>query len=140
MAVWVAFLLAAWWLRVVGLGEMHLTGDSAYSVQVASGSFWEIGVERVSDGHPPLYYWLLRIGVSLFGGTKYAPRVPTAMMGLLTVPLSWVAGRRVADLPGARLAAALFAFSPLLVFYSREPRMYALLPLAALTSTVLLER
>src|SRR5262249_45771371 len=37
------------------------------------------------------------------------------------------------------IAAGLVAFSPLLVFYAREPRMYALLPVCALGSTLLLE-
>jgi hypothetical protein len=137
MAVVLLILLAAWWLRVVGLDDMHLTGDAAYSVQVATGSLAEITIGRVSDGHPPLYYWMLWAAMRMFGVTEYAVRLTTAMTGLLAVPLAWRAGQRVG---AGRMAAALVAFSPLLVFYSRDPRMYALLPLAAIASTVLLER
>ena len=137
MAVCVLVLLAGWWVRVVGLGDMHLTGDAAYSVHVAGGTIAGITLGRVSDGHPPLYYWTLWAAMKAFGATEYAARAPTAMTGLLAVPLAWQAGRRVG---APSLAAALVAFSPLLVFYSRDPRMYALLPLAAIASTVLLER
>jgi mannosyltransferase len=155
MAAVLLILLAAWWLRVVGLDGMHLTGDAAYSVHVAGASLAEITLGRVSDGHPPLYYWLLHATIGLFGATEYAARLPTAMTGLLAIPFAWRAARGLAPsalvtLSAARdpspsssvppLAAALVAFSPLLVFYSRDPRMYALLPLAAIASTVLLER
>src|SRR5687768_10135670 len=151
MAAVLLILLAAWWLRVVGLDGMHLTGDAAYSVHVAGASLAEITLGRVSDGHPPLYYWLLHATIGLFGATEYAARLPTAMTGLLTIPFAWQAARRLTpstpiilsaakDLsppvlpspatsqPTPRvpvLAAALVAFSPLLVFYSRDPRMYA---------------
>src|SRR5687768_14353563 len=173
MAAVLLILLAAWWLRVVGLDGMRLTGDAAYSVHVAGASLAEITLGRVSDGHPPLYYWLLHATIGLFGATEYAARLPTAMTGLLTIPFAWQTARRLApstapitpttpvilsaandpspspSLPStpaahpstiAPLAAALVAFSPLLVFYSRDPRMYALLPLAAIASTMLLER
>src|SRR5688572_1517967 len=95
MAAVLLILLAAWWLRVVGLDDMHLTGDAAYSVHVAGGSLAEITLGRVSDGHPPLYYWLLHATLGLFGATEYATRLPTAMTGLLAVPFAWQAARRI---------------------------------------------
>lgn len=119
---------------------MHLAGDSAYSAYVAGKSFAEITLGRVSDGHPPLYYWLLRLANRFFGIDEYAVRLPSALIGTLIVPLAWVAGRRIGGRRAGALAAALVALSPMLVFYAREPRMYSLLPLTALASLVFLDR
>jgi 4-amino-4-deoxy-L-arabinose transferase-like glycosyltransferase len=130
----------AWWLRVVGLGDMRLAGDSAYSLQAATEPLAAIALGRVSDGHPPFSYWLLHLALPLFGATELGVRLPSALVGLLAVPLAWAAGRRLGGAGSGLLAAGLVALSPLLVFYAREPRMYALLPVCGLASAVLLER
>src|SRR5262249_58519372 len=74
-----AMLLLAWWLRVVGLGDMHLSGDSAYSLQVAGGSLAEITFGRVSDAHPPLSYSLLHLVLPPFGATVLGVRLPSSL-------------------------------------------------------------
>jgi hypothetical protein len=123
---------------VAGLDEMRLSGDSAYSLHVAGGSLGAITLGRVSDGHPPLSYWLLHLALPLFGATELGVRLPSALIGMLAVPLAWSAGRRLGGPITGLIAAGLVALSPLLVFYAREPRMYALLPVCALGSTLLL--
>ncbi len=82
----------------------------------------------------PLYYFLLRGWLELAGLSEYATRYFSLLLGVLCVPLLFVLGAR---LPGARagaLAAALLAFSPYLVWYSQEVKMYTLVPALALAA------
>ncbi len=66
------------------------------------------------------------------------------LFGVLLVPLIYVLGRRMFNASTALLAAALVAFSPGLLWYSREIRMYSLVPflsaLMMLAAMVLMQK
>jgi len=85
----------------------------------------------LSDTSPPLYYLLLGGWTRLFGSGDTSLRLCSLLFTVLALPLVWLLGR---DLGGPRLAwtgTALFACSPVSVFYSIEGRMYSLLWLFA---------
>ena len=85
---------------------------------------WAHVVENV---HGPLYAVLLHFWGGLAGDSEWAMRLPSALLGVATVPaLAWMSGRwlgRETVVPAAWLAAG----SPFLVWYSQEARNYALL-------------
>ena len=61
-------------------------------------------------------------------------RVPSAVLGVLTVPLVYALGRTIGGARLAAVAALFFAIAPFQIRYAQEARMYALLTfLAALT-------
>lgn len=82
---------------------------------------------RLSDTSPPLYYLLLWIWTQVAGTSDVGLRSLSVFWALACFPLLYVLayeiGGRAATLP----ALALFALSPLSIYYSTEGRMYSLL-------------
>jgi hypothetical protein len=92
-----------------------------------------------SESTPPLYYLLAWVWAKLFGTGEVGLRSLSALLGTTTVPLVWLAARRLVSPRTALVAAALAAVHPLLVWYSQEARSYALLiPLATLSFVLFL--
>ena len=119
-------------VRLVGLGGKSLWVDEADSLYFASQAFPDI-LSRLCDPHPPGYYLLLRAFLAC-GHSEFWMRLPSAIAGVLTVPLLAVLGRELGvayGLPGldwrtGALASLLLAVAPLHVWYSQEARMYSL--------------
>lgn len=115
--------------------------DEALSVNIAGGSFGDVATALRSEGHPPLYYWLLHGWMSVFGDGDAAVRSLSVVLGLAALPLAWVVGRRAGGRTDGTVVAAwsvvLVALSPYAVRYASEARMYALLVLLVLAGAVL---
>jgi mannosyltransferase len=79
---------------------------------------------------PPLYYVLAWPWAHVVGSDEAALRALSALFGIATVPVAYLAAREIIGSRRAGLAtAALVAFNPLLVWYSQEARPYSLLAL-----------
>lgn len=118
-------------LVAVGVGFRLLTRsplwlDEALSVNIASLPLGDIGDALRRDGHPPLYYWLLHGWMGLFGSGDLAVRSLSGVLGLLSLPLAYEAGRRRAGHAAGLCVLALTAITPWCVRYATEARMYAL--------------
>jgi 4-amino-4-deoxy-L-arabinose transferase-like glycosyltransferase len=92
-----------------------------------------------SESAPPLYYVLVWIWTKLFGAGPLGFRSLSALAGTLTVPVLYLAGRRISPRAGL-WAAALACVSPAMLYYSQEARAYALLILFAAAALVLWQR
>src|SRR5690606_36082099 len=90
------------------------------------------------DGHPPLYYLLLHYWMEVVGDGDTAVRALSGIFAVASLPLVWVAGRRLAGAEGARWALVLAALSPYWVRYATETRMYSLVMLLVLAGYLLL--
>lgn len=133
-----AVLLLAFGLRAFHLGSQALTGDEAWSLDIVSRSSLGdlLGAVQSTDVHPPLYYVMLYGWGALAGRSEYAARFLSLGFDLLSLALLTYAG---ATLFGRRVAitvAVLVALSPISVFYAQEARMYALLVLLTLSSSL----
>jgi uncharacterized membrane protein len=129
------FLLAALGLRLLLLGSKSLWLDEALSLRVAllgQAALWS-GTPDIY--HPPLFYWLLELWAQL-GRSEFVLRLPSAILGSLSVVLIYILANDLADRPVAVTAAGLMAFSPLVVWYSQELRPYALLLALGLIATI----
>ena len=83
---------------------------------------------------PPLYYVLAWLWTRPFGTSEVGVRTLSALLGTAAIPLAFALGRQLVSQRAGLVAAALTAFSPLLVWYSQEARSYALLvPMSGLT-------
>ena len=82
---------------------------------------------RTSDVHPPLHHILTWLSVRVAGDGEYALRIPSLAAGVLLVPALYGLGRELWDRRTGLIAAALATCAPILVWYSQEARMYALL-------------
>lgn len=132
--------LAALAVRIYGLNDLHLSGDSAYSVFVANQPLAALTVSRLADGHPPLYYYVLHFWLRIVGTTEFTARLPSVFMGVMLAPVAYRLTRTLAGTAAGIIAAWLVALSPDLVFHGRLARMYSLLPLAVTVSWLLFER
>ena len=144
--------LPSWWpllaltllaavLRFATLGEQSFWYDEAFApvhvLHSGIGATWRAYVH--SENTPPLWYALAWIDFRIFGDGALALRFPSAIAGVLSVPVVWaltseLAGRAAAGRRAAFLAAAIVAVDPLFIWYSQEARAYALFVLFAALS------
>lgn len=135
--VLVGLTLIATVLRLYHLGGNSLWIDEAWSL-FASSQPWHL--IPFSDIHPPLYYWLLKIGVMVFGHEEWGIRMVSALLGIIAVPLTYVLGKEIAGRNIGLFAAAMMAFSPLAIYYSQEARMYTLITVLFILFMILILR
>lgn len=111
-------------LRLVGLGSNSLWTDEFHTLRVAREAlFWNEGIP--GDQHPPLYYLLLQFIVQ-YRTSEFWLRLPSAVFGILALPVVWQIGATLNQRRWGLLATALFALSPLFIWYSRDARMYSM--------------
>ena len=127
-----AVTAAACILRFYRIGDKSIWLDEAFSVWIARHTLWEGWQWLIDiDQHPPLYYSLLHLWIELFGELQGAVRTLSALVSTLTLPVFYLAARRLLDRSTAAVAAGILAISPFHVQFAQETRMYALLTLEA---------
>jgi hypothetical protein len=89
---------------------------------------------RATDVHPPGHHALVWLCARAFGDSEVMLRLPSLIAGAATIPMLFVAGRAMYDRRVGMIAAALGAVAPIMVWYSEEARMYALLMLLAVVA------
>ncbi|MCO6450010.1 MAG: glycosyltransferase family 39 protein [Caldilineales bacterium] len=118
-------------LRLYHLDVQSLWYDEGVTAQVARLGVGELARWTANDIQPPLYYLLvggwLRLLDPWAGPLAFVMRGLSAVAGVLLIPIIWALARRLWDERAGLLAAALATISPLMVYYSQEARMYALL-------------
>lgn len=116
-------------LRLYRLDGQSLWNDEGTSVALASRSLATITRDASHDIHPPLYYYLLHVWVSVLDDSVPSVRALSALLGAATIPVIYALGKRLFDRRTAALAAICATISPFLIYYSQEVRMYALVTL-----------
>ncbi len=130
----------AWALRLWQLNYRPLWWDEGISIFLAHQSIPTLLADRAGDVHPPFYFLLLRTWVALTGPSDVATRMLSVAFGVLSVPVLYILGRRLADVWVGRLAALLLVLAPFQIQHAQEARMYTLVPLVGLLSTYMLVR
>lgn len=132
----IAIVLLAFALRVYQLDAQSLWYDEGVTAMVARTDLPSLTRWTANDIQPPLYYYVVAAWGRLAGWSEWSLRFASVFFGTLTVPLlailaTKLSRRRLVGL----LAALITAVHPLLVYYSQEARMYAmLLALGVLTA------
>jgi O-antigen/teichoic acid export membrane protein len=105
--------------------------DEVTSVTQARMSFGAmIQNLRTTDVHPPLYFAVLWATIRWLGSSgEMAVRFPSIIAGSLVVPMLYALGKEAYDRRTGMVAAVVGSVAPLMVWYSQEARMYALLML-----------
>jgi mannosyltransferase len=122
---------------VIGLRQ-GLWFDEAYSVLLAQHSWGEIVRLTAQDVHPPVYYWLLKAWMAVFGSSELALRSLSALMFGLAIGVAALLMRRAFGARVALLALPFVAFAPFLLRYGFEIRMYSFASLIGITATYVL--
>jgi len=113
-------------LRVAGLGTSPYiqAGDEAAfaieAVDIKDRLHWITSPFKYGIWHHPLVYMvMIGAAVEVFGQTVAASRLPSAILGSLTVPAVYFMGRRMFDRRIGLVAAIFMAAYPLHVHFSR---------------------
>lgn len=123
-----------WFILIVGLLlrsfslNQSLWLDEAINVVATKNfSFFGILTEYAkADFHPPLYFSILWIWTKLLGYSEIIVRTPSVVLGILSIYLIYLLGKKIYSEKLGLLSAFLFAINPLHIYYSQEARMYSL--------------
>ncbi len=132
LALLILILLPAFWLRLYLLDGQSLWWDEGISLHLATSSFAEIVADRITNIHPPLYFFLLKIWVSLTGTTALAARYFSVLGSFLQMALVYAVLRRWFGRGTAVIGLVCTAVWALSIIYAQEVRVYAFLPLVYL--------
>ncbi|MEM7034995.1 MAG: glycosyltransferase family 39 protein [Chloroflexota bacterium] len=141
----VCLTLLGFGLRIFRLNFQPLWGDEGWSFYFAAMPLSEMLVRTAADIHPPFYYFLLHIWLQLAGFGAESARWLSVMSGTLLIPTSYVFAQTLAqhaDLGTEKVkasglaTASLISLAPMAIYYSQEVRMYGLVTLLALLSTL----
>ena len=114
--------------------------DEALTVNISRLPLHDLPSYLKRDGAPPLYYVLLHFWMGLFGTSDVAVRSLAGVFGVVTIPLAWLAGRRLGGRTAAWAAMLLVATSPFAIRYDTETRMYSLIALLTVLGFLALDR
>jgi hypothetical protein len=114
--------------------------DETISVNIARLPLSEIPRALAHDGAPPLYYVLLHGWMDLFGGSDFAVRALSGVISVASLPLFWLAGRRLGGRPVAWVTFFLAVSSPFAINYATSARMYSLMILWSVLGFLALSR
>ena len=120
--------------------------DEALSVNIAKLPLGQITEALRHDGHPPLYYWILHLWMSVFGEETFAVRSLSALIYLAGIPLLLLVAAHYEPLAGERrrrLGAVLvlvYMLSPFGLRFASETRMYSMVIVMVLAGFVCVER
>ena len=133
VAVVAAGVLLRFWTR----SDLWL--DEALTVNISRLPLSQIPGALKHDGSPPLYYFVLHVWMRVFGTSDGAVRALSGAFGVISLPLAFLAGRRVAGRTVGWTALALVATSPFAVRYSTEARMYMMIVALSLAGFLLVD-
>ncbi|MBM4431286.1 MAG: hypothetical protein FJ026_13220, partial [Chloroflexi bacterium] len=82
--VWLALFLSAFALRMYRLGQQPLSWDEGWSIGLSSLPWSEIHRITALDVHPPLYYDLLKLWLTL-GRNELLLRFLSVIAGMVSI-------------------------------------------------------
>lgn len=124
---WILILLIGLFLRLrVLTGVGTLWNDEAFSRHFALLPLGRLLGLMTLDVHPPLHAALLHFWMRLFGDGVLAVRLMSLVASVAGLAVFARLARRLYAKKDAMLALFLAAFSPLMVYYGADGRMYAL--------------
>lgn len=116
--------------RLHALGLPAYDCDELYALRIQGTSLTEvaslIGRSAFHDFNPPLSYLLFMAWIARFGTAEAAVRSLSMLLGLISIALVGLLGRRIGGVWAGLAAAGFLALNPLQIAYSQEARPYAL--------------
>lgn len=125
-------------LRFYQLTAAAIWGDEGSSLLLSEYAVDDLWFHAAHDVHPPLYFFVLREWIELFGDGIWSIRSMSAIPGVVAVGLGIWLTRQLSSRRAAVLAGILLALFPTAVRYSQEVRMYSLLAVWLLGATLAL--
>jgi len=115
-------------LRFATVGQDPLWTDEAIAMDFAGASWDDLVMGLLYDASPPGSYLLFKQW-SRFTVAPFEVRYLSALVGALTIPVTFLIGRKLFDARVGLFAALLLAINPYHFYYSQEIRYPALFTL-----------
>ncbi|HLY67509.1 MAG TPA: glycosyltransferase family 39 protein [Chloroflexota bacterium] len=131
-----AILLLAFGLRAYHLSFQASMSDDALGLMLARRNPLELFSLTATEPFPPTFYVTLSLWTKLAGDTEYAGRFFSLLFSLASLGVMYRAGRRWLGERTGLIAAFLLAINPLDIYFAQEVRMYTMLTLFSLLSSV----
>ncbi|MFN8382719.1 MAG: glycosyltransferase family 39 protein [Anaerolineales bacterium] len=136
-------LLLAIALRSIGIISRPIWYDEAFSILFSEkgpsamiyGTLSETGTGS-ADIHPLGYYSLLWVWINTFGNSIFAARMLSVAISLVSLVLIYKIAESLFNERTALIACIIFAILPFQIHFAQEIRMYGLLTLWLLLSTL----
>lgn len=126
-------------LRLISLNQSLWLDEAINVVAARNFSFWGMITQyAIADFHPPGWFMILWTWGKVFGYSEIAVRMPSVIIGVLTIYVTYLLGKKLISKNVGLVAAGLLAINPLHIYYSQEARMYALATLAVAVNILLL--
>ena len=140
LLVLAAIILLGAYLRIHNLGTQSIWLDEASSYYMSYGNSvsW-VWTNAMADRHPPLHFLILHF-VSIFSSSEFMLRLPSAIFGILTIPVIYKIGESLFGKKEGLISAFILSISSIHIFYSQEARMYAQMVLFSIASLYFLYR
>lgn len=126
LILWIIIIAVACIFYATGITHESIWYDEAYSAIMADYSLGEIVTFIGYDNHPPLYYLLLRMVRVVLGNSDWALRFLSVLGAVGLVGLGAGPVRRIFGNKTAFIYAVLVLFTPAILIYAHEARMYTL--------------
>ena len=121
ITILVIIIVIAAGLRFYKLGEWSFWGDEAFTLGAKEDGFNYSFLRR------SLATDLIRLTTAYLGVSEWNARLVPALIGILTIPLTYYPTRRMFGTGTALLAAIFLAISPWHLYWSQNARFYILL-------------
>ena len=113
---------AAFYLYKINFSNIWI--DEAFTKALVKHSFGEITGLIKNDFHPPLYFYALKIFITIFGISDFTIRLFSVLGVLATLLLGYLIGQKIFEKSGALYFCLLLISLPMIAEYAHEARMY----------------
>jgi 4-amino-4-deoxy-L-arabinose transferase-like glycosyltransferase len=115
-------------LRLAGLGAQSVWSGECLTTALSSGqNLIFVFFNSIENGaHPPLFYMLEHMVISIFGVSEFSIRLLPALLGILCIFIFYRLVRSFFSEKVTAIAVLLFCLNPLMIYYSREAGPYSL--------------
>ncbi len=124
--LWVYPLFFGTLLRFWGIASSSIWHDEGYTMWLLQYNPLEIIERTARDVHPPGYYLLAKPWVMLLGNSAFSIRLLSVLFSIGIIYLAYKIIERLFSERAAFWAATLVAFSPFMVRFAQEARMYGI--------------
>lgn len=113
-------------LRLYHLGFNSLWLDEISTYKYSIGSFTEMWgmMATGTDYSPPLFFFMEHFVLQVLGVSEWAIRLLPAIFSIATIPVMYLVGKEFKDKYVGLISAAIFTFSPFLIYYAQDARPY----------------
>ncbi len=133
-------------LGALAAGAFDLAGPSLWVDEAYSWFFvtmdWPDMAQavRIDGVNPPFFYVYTKFFTELFGAAEAALRLPSLLAHVIGTFVALQLGARIGGRPGALAAGAFWGYHPLLLWFARDARPYALAATLALLALLIFFR